>query len=128
MEPLYLFIFIHSTAHLTLGNRKWAKSVLPGAVTTTPEAAPGRIRRGEQGEARAGKRFKTWSKLDPSVALVQPPDNPCLYKGLRRPPVAGLCIHAQHVSDGVVKDGGKARCQAFEIYVCLCSQSSNIPK
>ena len=53
-----------------------------------------------------------------------------MYKGLRRrrPPVAGLRIHAQNVSDGVVKDGDKTRRRELEIYVFSCSQLSNITK
>ena len=50
------------------------------------------------------------------------------YNGLRRrperPPVAGLRIHAQNVSDGVAKDGDKTRRQELEIYsVCIFMQS-----
>ena len=74
-----------------------AKNVIyqgpPRKNARTTEAAHGIVGRGELGAARPGnsrqeggpqlessrRRLKSWSKSDPSAALVQPPDNrPCI--------------------------------------------------
>ena len=56
----------------------------------------------------------------------------CTYKGFAgdlEGRLSQACVYMhKNVSDGVVKDGDKARCQEFEKHVFLCSQSSNIPR
>ena len=72
----------------------WPKTRFRRGRHDTKRERPGRVGRGEQGEAHPGnraprvgpeleifrRRLKTWPKTDPSGALVQPPDiPPCVY-------------------------------------------------
>ena len=76
---------------MTFRNRKFEKNTILQQPSRhearTAEAAPSRVGKGQQGEARPGnkaptggpqlelsrKPLKTWSKSDPSAALVQGP-------------------------------------------------------